>query len=144
MKKNLFLFVALVSAFLWVSCSGGSKSHTTSDVSETSVTDSLMKEQVAAEGKITDTMQSIVKLCSSGHEQDYARIDSKIAELKKQVEDAKKLVAPEGHDAEMKTYRAFLDKADDFVRKVEKVQEKGEYSEADYEMLSGAYETSIN
>lgn len=60
----------------------------------------------------------------------------KLIELKDQLEAAKKLPAITGDESAMKSYQAFLDQVEIFISKVQKVSEKAEYTDADYEMLS--------
>ena len=67
----------------------------------------------------------------------------KLIELKDQLEAAKKLPAITGDESAMKSYQAFLDQVEIFISKVQKVSEKAEYTDADYEMLTSAYETSV-
>ncbi|WP_455586943.1 DUF6845 domain-containing protein [Bacteroides sp.] len=105
--------------------------------------DNPLKEQIMTIRKMTSTMQSIINLYARKPVFEGARIDHKLIELKKQLDAARKLPVVAGHDNEMKTFQDFLSQVDVFVNKVQKAREKGEYTDADYEMLTSAYETSI-
>lgn len=105
--------------------------------------DSPLKEQIMSVRKMSATMQSILNLYARKHMMDGPRIDLKVAELTKQLDAAKKLPAVNGHESEMKSYQTFLSQVETFIKQVQKTREKGEYSDADYDMLTSAYETSI-
>lgn len=105
--------------------------------------DSPLKEQIMSVRKMSATMQSILNLYARKHMMDGPRIDLKVAELTKQLDAAKKLPAVNGHESEMKSYQTFLSQVEIFIKQVQKAREKGEYSDADYDMLTSAYETSI-
>lgn len=105
--------------------------------------DSPLKEQIMSVRKMSATMQSILNLYARKHMMDGPRIDLKVAELTKQLDAAKKLPAVNGHESEMKSYQTFLSQVETFIKQVQKAREKGEYSDADYDMLTSAYETSI-
>lgn len=105
--------------------------------------DSPLKEQIMSVRKMSATMQSILNLYARKHMMDGPRIDLKVAELTKQLDAAKKLPAVNGHESEMKSYQTFLSQVEIFIKQVQKAREKGEYSYADYDMLTSAYETSI-
>ena len=105
--------------------------------------DSPLKEQIMSVRKMSATMQSILNLYARKHMMDGPRIDLKVAELTKQLDSAKKLPAVNGHESEMKSYQTFLSQVETFIKQVQKAREKGEYSDADYDMLTSAYETSI-
>lgn len=105
--------------------------------------DSPLKEQIMTVRKMSATMQSILNLYARKHMMDGPRIDLKVAELTKQLDAAKKLPAVNGHESEMKSYQTFLSQVEIFIKQVQKAREKGEYSDADYDMLTSAYETSI-
>ena len=105
--------------------------------------DSPLKEQIMSVRKMSATMQSILNLYARKHMMDGPRIDLKVAELTKQLDAAKKLPAVNGHESKMKSYQTFLSQVEIFIKQVQKAREKGEYSDADYDMLTSAYETSI-
>jgi hypothetical protein len=105
--------------------------------------DSPLKEQIMSVRKMSATMQSILNLYARKHMMDGPRIDLKVTELTKQLDAAKKLPAVNGHESEMKSYQTFLSQVETFIKQVQKAREKGEYSDADYDMLTSAYETSI-
>ena len=105
--------------------------------------DSPLKEQIMTVRKMSATMQSILNLYARKHMMDGPRIDLKVAELTKQLDAAKKLPAVNGHESEMKSYQTFLSQVEIFIKQVQKAREKGEYSDADYDMLTSAYETSV-
>lgn len=105
--------------------------------------DNPLKEQIMSVRKMASTMQSIINLYARKPVFETARIEHKLNELKKQLDTAKKLPAVAGHDNEMKSYQNFLSQVGTFIDKVQKVREKGEYTDADYEMLTSAYETSV-
>ena len=105
--------------------------------------DEPLKDQIMAVRKMSSTMQSIINLYARRPVFEGARIDYKLIELKDQLEAAKKLPAITGDESAMKSYQAFLDQVEIFISKVQKVSEKAEYTDADYEMLTSAYETSV-
>ena len=105
--------------------------------------DNPLKDQIMAIRKMSSTMQSIINLYARKPVFEGARIDHKLIELKKQLEAARKLPAVTGNESAMKSYQAFLNQVEIFIGKVQKVREKAEYTDADYEMLTSAYETSI-
>ena len=108
------------------------------------LTDSPLKEQIMSVRKMASTMQSIINLYARKHVvMETARIDLKIAELTRQLEAARKLPVVAGHENDMKAYQAFLAQVETFIKQAQKVREKGEYTDADYEMLTSAYETSV-
>ena len=88
-------------------------------------------------------IMSVRNLYARKHRMDGPRIDLKVAELTQQLDAAKKLPVVNGHEGEMKSYQAFLSQVETFIKQVKKVREKGEYSDADYDMLTSAFETSI-
>jgi len=103
-----------------------------------------VKEQIIAMKSMSTTMQSIINLYARKHVvMETARIDLKIAELTRQLEAARKLPVVAGHENDMKAYQAFLAQVETFIKQAQKVREKGEYTDADYEMLTSAYETSV-
>ena len=105
--------------------------------------DNPLKDQIMAVRKMSSTMQSIINLYARRPVFEGARIDYKLIELKDQLEAAKKLPAITGDESAMKSYQAFLDQVEIFISKVQKVSEKAEYTDPDYEMLTSAYETSV-
>ena len=106
--------------------------------------DSPLKEQIMSVRKMASTMQSIINLYARKHVvMETARIDLKIAELTGQLEAARKLPVVAGRENDMKAYQAFLAQVETFIKQAQKVREKGEYTDADYEMLTSAYETSV-
>lgn len=105
--------------------------------------DNPLKEQMVAMRKMELNMQSIVSLYGRKHAMDGTRIDLKTAELTHEWEAAKKLPVVTGYDAEMKSFQKFLNQVGDFINQVHKVRQKAIFSDADYDMLSSAYETSI-
>ena len=105
--------------------------------------DNPLKDQIMAVRKMSSTMQSIINLYARRPVFEGARIDYKLIELKDQLEAAKKLPAITGDESAMKSYQAFLDQVEIFISKVQKLSEKAEYTDADYEMLTSAYETSV-
>ena len=106
--------------------------------------DSPLKEQIMSVRKMASTMQSIINLYARKHVvMETARIDLKITELTRQLEAARKLPVVAGHENDMKAYQAFLAQVETFIKQAQKVREKGEYTDADYEMLTSAYETSV-
>lgn len=105
--------------------------------------DNPLKDQITSIRKMSSTMQSIINLYSRRHLMDGARIDLKVAELTKQLDAAKKIHVVAGHESEMKSYQALLAQVENFIQQVKKVREKGAYTDADYEMLTSAYETSV-
>ena len=108
------------------------------------LTDSPLKEQIMSVRKMASTMQSIINLYARKHVvMETARIDLKIAELTRQLEAARKLPVVAGHENDMKAYQAFLAQVETFIKQAQRVREKGEYTDADYEMLTSAYETSV-
>ena len=64
--------------------------------------DEPLKDQIMAMRKMSGTVQSIMNLYSRKHVLEGARIDVKMAELKKELEAAKKLPAVTGYDEESK------------------------------------------
>ena len=64
--------------------------------------DEPLKDQIMAMRKMSGTVQSIMNLYSRKHVLEGARIDVKMAELKKELEAAKKLPAVTGYDEEQK------------------------------------------
>lgn len=102
-----------------------------------------LKEQIISVRKMSDTMEGIVNLYARKHVMNRARIDVKVAELINELEAAKKLPAVTGHEGEMKSYQAFLSQVQNFIDQVQKARKKGTYTEADYEMLTNIYATSI-
>lgn len=107
------------------------------------LTDNPMKDQIMEVRKMTATMQSIVNLYARKPIFERTRIDYKLRELEQQLDAAEKLPAVVGQDTEMKTYRNHLSRVKAFIEKVHKVREKEEYSDADFEVLTSAYETSV-
>lgn len=105
--------------------------------------DNPLKEQVMAVRKISATMQSIVNLYAGKHLLDGVRIDMKTTELIRQWEAAKKLPAIAGYPEEEKSYQAFLNQVDSFIKIVQKARQKGTYSEEDYNALIDSYSIGI-
>jgi hypothetical protein len=64
------------------------------------------------------------------------RIDMKMAELKKELEAAKKLPAVTGYDEEQKNYYSFLTSVESFMKDMQKARDKGSYSDEDYNAMS--------
>lgn len=105
--------------------------------------DDPMKEQMISVRKMSANMESILNLYARKHSMDGARIDLKVAELTRELDAAKKLPVVEGYEQETKSYQAYLTQVEAFIKQIKKAREKGAYSDADYEMLTSAYETSI-
>ena len=73
-----------------------------------------------------------------------ARIDMKMAELKKELEAAKKLPAVTGYDEEQKRIIiASLTSVESFMKDMQKARDKGSYSDEDYNAISEAYEYGL-
>ena len=89
-------------------------------------------------------VQSIMNLYSRKHVLEGARIDVKMAELKKELEAAKKLPAVTGYDEEQKNYYSFLSSVESFMKDMQKARDKGAYSDADYNAMSEAYEYGLS
>ena len=102
-----------------------------------------LKEQLMAMKKMTLDMQSITNLYSRKHNMDGVRIDLKVSELNHELEVAKKLPVVAGYDSETKSFQTFLGKVETFLKQVHQIREKAVFTEADYDMLSSAYETTI-
>lgn len=116
----------------------------TEEAEQVLLADSPLKEQIMSVRKMSSTMESIINLYARKHApMESARIDLKIAELSRQLDAAKKLPVVTGHENDMKAYQAFLSQVETFIKHAKKVREKGEYTDADYEMLTSAYETSV-
>lgn len=106
--------------------------------------DEPLKEQIMAMRKMSGTVQSIMNLYSRKHAMDGMRIDVKMAELRKELEAAKKLSAVTGYDEEMKNYQSFLSSVESFMKDMQKARDKGAYSDADYNAMSDAYEYGLS
>ena len=78
--------------------------------------DEPLKDQIMAMRKMSGTVQSIMNLYSRKHALDGMRIDMKMAELKKELEAAKKLPAVTGYDEEQKNYYSFLTSVESFMK----------------------------
>lgn len=94
--------------------------------------------------KMSGTVQSIMNLYSRKHAMDGMRIDVKMAELKKELEAAKKLPTVTGYEEELKNYHSFLSTVELFIKDMQKARNKGAYSDADYKALSAAYEYGLS
>ena len=110
---------------------------------EVVLADNPMKEQILAMKKMSSTMLSIVNLYGHKHLFDSERIDLKVIELNHELDAAKKLPAVKGHEGEIKDFENYLSKVETFIKQVQQASQKGEYSDADYEMVTSAYETSV-
>ena len=106
--------------------------------------DEPLKDQIMAMRKMSGTVQSIMNLYSRKHVLEGARIDVKMAELKKELEAAKKLPAVTGYDEEQKNYYSFLSSVESFMKDMQKARDKGAYSDADYNAMSEAYEYGLS
>ena len=106
--------------------------------------DEPLKDQIMAMRKMSGTVQSIMNLYSRKHVMDGMRIDVKMAELKKELEAAKKLPAVTGYDEELKNYQNFLSSVESFMKDMQKARDKGAYSDADYNAMSDAYEYGLS
>ena len=106
--------------------------------------DEPLKDQVMAMRKMSSTVQSILNLYSRKHLMDGARIDLKMAELRKQLEAAKKLPSVAGYDKEMKTYQDFLSTVESFMKDMQKARDKGKYSDEEYSSMMDAYEYGLS
>ena len=106
--------------------------------------DEPLKDQIMAMRKMSGTVQSIMNLYSRKHVLEGARIDVKMAELKKELEAAKKLPAVTGYDEEQKNYYSFLTSVESFMKDMQKARDKGAYSDADYNAMSEAYEYGLS
>lgn len=106
--------------------------------------DEPLKEQIMAMRKMSGTVQSIMNLYSRKHAMDGMRIDVKMAELRKELEAAKKLPAVTGYDEEMKNYQSFLSSVESFMKDMQKARDKGAYSDADYNAMSDVYEYGLS
>ena len=106
--------------------------------------DEPLKDQVMAMRKMSSTVQSILNLYSRKHLMDGARIDFKMAELRKQLEAAKKLPSVAGYDKEMKTYQDFLSTVESFMKDMQKARDKGKYSDEEYSSMMDAYEYGLS
>ena len=106
--------------------------------------DEPLKDQIMAMRKMSGTVQSIMNLYSRKHAMDGIRIDVKMAELKKELEAAKKLPAVTGYDEELKNYHSFLSSVESFMKDMQKARDKGAYSDADYNSMSDAYEYGLS
>ena len=73
-----------------------------------------------------------MNLYSRKHVLEGARIDVKMAELKKELEAAKKLPAVTGYDEEQKNYYSFLSSVESFMKDMQKARDKGSYSDEDF------------
>ena len=100
--------------------------------------------QIMAMRKMSGTVQSIMNLYSRKHALDGMRIDMKMAELKKELEAAKKLPAVTGYDEEQKNYYSFLTSVESFMKDMQKARDKGSYSDEDYNAMSEAYEYGLS
>ena len=103
-----------------------------------------LKDQIMAMRKMSGTVQSIMNLYSRKHALDGMRIDMKMAELKKELEAAKKLPAVTGYDEEQKNYYSFLTSVESFMKDMQKARDKGSYSDEDYNAISEAYEYGLS
>lgn len=106
--------------------------------------DEPLKDQIMAMRKMSGTVQSIMNLYSRKHVLEGARIDVKMAELKKELEAAKKLPTVTGYDEEQKNYYSFLSSVESFMKDMQKARDKGAYSDADYNAMSEAYEYGLS
>ena len=106
--------------------------------------DEPLKDQIMAMRKMSGTVQSIMNLYSRKHVLEGARIDVKMAELKKELEAAKKLPAVTGYDEEQKNYYSFLTSVESFMKDMQKARDKGSYSDEDYNAISEAYEYGLS
>ena len=106
--------------------------------------DEPLKDQIMAMRKMSSTAQSILNLYSRKHIMDGARIDLKMAELRKQLEAAKKLPSVAGYDKEMKTYQDFLSTVESFMKDMQKARDKGKYSDEEYSSMMDAYEYGLS
>ena len=106
--------------------------------------DEPLKDQIMAMRKMSGTVQSIMNLYSRKHALDGMRIDMKMAELKKELEAAKKLPAVTGYDEEQKNYYSFLTSVESFMKDMQKARDKGSYSDEDYNAISEAYEYGLS
>ena len=106
--------------------------------------DEPLKDQIMAMRKMSGTVQSIMNLYSRKHALDGMRIDMKMAELKKELEAAKKLPAVTGYDEEQKNYYSFLTSVESFMKDMQKARDKGSYSDEDYNAMSEAYEYGLS
>lgn len=105
--------------------------------------DNPLKEQLTSVRKIDATMRSIINLYTRKHVADGLRLDVKTTELGNEIAAAKKLPEVSGHEGEMKSFRAYLAEAEAFLNKVQKARGTGQFFDADYEMLTSAYEASM-
>lgn len=115
----------------------------TEQAEEILLADNPLKDQVMAVRKMSATMQSIVNLYAGKYIMDGTRIDLKTTELIAQLKAAKELPAVTGHEADMKSFQAFLGQVDSFIKKVQQARQKGTYSEQDYDDLVSAYGIGI-
>ena len=106
--------------------------------------DEPLKDQIMAMRKMSGTVQSIMNLYSRKHVLEGARIDVKMAELKKELEAAKKLPTVTGYDEEQKNYYSFQSSVESFMKDMQKARDKGAYSDADYNAMSEAYEYGLS
>ena len=106
--------------------------------------DEPLKDQIIIMRKMSATVQGILNLYSRKHVMDGARIDLKMAELRKELETAKKLPTVTGYDEEMKNYHSFLLTVESFIKDMQKAREKGAYSDQDYKSLSESYEYGLS
>ena len=106
--------------------------------------DEPLKDQIMAMRKMSGTVQSIMNLYSRKHALDGMRIDMKMAELKKELEAAKKLPAVTGYDEEQENYYSFLTSVESFMKDMQKARDKGSYSDEDYNAISEAYEYGLS
>lgn len=106
--------------------------------------DEPLKDQIIIMRKMSATVQGILNLYSRKHVMDGARIDLKMAELRKELEAAKKLPAVTGYDEEMTNYHSFLISVESFIRDMQKAREAGAYSDENYKSLSESYEYGLS
>lgn len=103
-----------------------------------------LKNQILAMRRMSATVQSIMNIYSRKHKMDGAKIDLKMAELRRQLDAAKKLPPVKGYDEEMKNYQSFLSSVESFLNDMQKARDKGVYSDADYNAMSDAYEYGLS
>lgn len=103
-----------------------------------------LKDQIIIMRKMASTVQGILNLYSRKHVMDGVRIDLKMAELRKELETAKKLPAVTGYDEEISNYHSFLRTVESFMKDMQKARDKGAYTDENYKSLSEAYEYGLS
>ena len=103
-----------------------------------------LKDQIIIMRKMAATVQGILNLYSGKHVMDGVRIDLKMAELRKELEAAKKLPPVTGYDEEMANYHSFLLSVESFIKDMQKARDKGVYSDEDYKSLAESYEYGLS